>query len=76
MTRFSRAALIVFDFVDQIGQLAFIANIHLSKQYKYLLGHQKTPTFTTFMKVATTHALTDEKIRTFPKLEHKANHAP
>ena len=72
MTRFSRAALIVSNFVDQTGQLAFITNIHPSKQYKYLLEHQKTPSFTTLMEVAAAHTLIKEKMNSFSDFEQKS----
>ena len=68
MTRFSRAALTVFEFMDQMGQSEFIANIQASKQYKYLLGHQKTLTFTALMEVVAAHAL---KMNSFPSFEQK-----
>ncbi|KAL5555505.1 hypothetical protein UlMin_037741 [Ulmus minor] len=72
MTRFSRAALTVADFVDQTGQSAFVQNIHPSKQYKYLLGHQHTPTFSALMEAAAAHAATEEKMSLFPEMEVKA----
>ena len=71
MTYFSGVALTVFDFVDQTGQSAFISNIHPSKQYKYLLGHQRTPTFTMLMEAAATHTSTKEKMNPFPELDQK-----
>ena len=74
MNCFSQAALTISDFVDQTGQSAFISNIHPSKQYKYLLGHQKTLTFTTLMEAASAHALTKEKINPFPEVDQKIGH--
>ena len=75
MTHFSMVALTVSDFVDQTGQLAFISNIHPSKQYKYLLVHQKTSTFTMLMEAAAAHALTEEKMNPFPELDQKASYS-
>ena len=74
MTRFSRAALIVADFVDQMGQSAFVQNIHPNKQYKYLLGHQRTPTFSALMEAVTAHAATEEKMSLYPELDLKARY--
>ena len=74
MTRFSRVALTVADFVDQTGQSDFIQNIHLKKQYKYLLGHQQTPTFSALMEVAAAHAAMEEKMNLFPELDLKAGY--
>ena len=73
MTRFNIAALTISDFMDQTRQSAFVSNIHSSKQYEYLLGHQKTPTFTVLMEVAAAYALTEEKMDPFPELEQKSN---
>ncbi|KAL5558557.1 hypothetical protein UlMin_034768 [Ulmus minor] len=74
MTRFSRVALTVADFVDQTGQSAFVQNIHPSKQYKYLLGHQHTPTFSALMEAAAAHAATEEKMNLFPEMDLKASY--
>ena len=74
MTRFSRVALTVVDFVDQTGQSAFVQNIHPSKQYKYLLGHQHTPTFSALMEAAASHAATEEKMNLFSEREAKAGY--
>ena len=65
MSCFTRAALTVIDFNDQTGQSAFISNIHLTKQYKYHLGHQNTQLFLALMEAASSHALTKEKISPF-----------
>ena len=65
MTRFSRAALTVTSFMDETGQSAFISNFHPRKQYKYLLGHQKTSTFMELTEVAAAHALTEERMNPF-----------
>ena len=74
MTHFSWVALIVSDFVDQTGQSAFVSNINPSKQYKYLLGHQKTPTFSALMEAATAHATTEQKMNPFPELDLKTRY--
>ena len=73
-TLFSRIALTVSDFVDQTRQSAFISNIHPSKQHKYLLRHQKTPTFSMLMEAAAAHASTEEKMNPFPELDPKAGY--
>ena len=64
----------VTDFVDKTRQLAFISNILSSKQYKYLVGHQNTPTFIALMEAAATHTLTKEKMNPFLKSKQRANH--
>ena len=62
ISRFTRAALTVTDFNDQTGRSVFLANIHPSKQYKYLLSHQNSQSFSALMDVAASHALTEEKL--------------
>ena len=74
MTRFSRVALTVADFVDQTGQSAFVQNIHPSKQYKYLLGHQHTLTFSALMEAAASHAATEEKMNLFLEEDLKVSY--
>lgn len=72
MTRFSRAVFTVSNFVDQTGQSAFIANIHPSKPYKYLLEHQKMPTFIALMEAASSHVQTKENMSSFPSTNLKS----
>ena len=67
--------LTVSNFVDQMGQSTFISNIHPSKQYKYLLKHKKTSTFTMLMEAAAAHASTEEKMNLFPELDQKASYS-
>ena len=74
INRFSRAALTISRFVDETGQSAFISNIHPSNKYKYLLGHQKTLTFSDLMEAATTHALTEERMNSFFEPEQQISH--
>ena len=74
MTCFNHVALTVADFLDQMGQSAFVQNIHPSKQYKYLLGHQKTPNFSALMEAVAVHASTEEKMSLFPELDLKARY--
>ncbi|KAL5573156.1 hypothetical protein UlMin_022753 [Ulmus minor] len=62
ISRFTRAALTVTDFNDQTGRSVFLANIHPSKQYKYLLSHQNSQSFSALMDAAASHALTEEKL--------------
>ena len=76
MTHFSRVLLTISDFVNQMGQSAFISNIHPSKQYKYFLGHQKTPTFTMLIEAVAAHASMEEKMNPFLELDLKAGYGP
>ena len=69
MTRFSKVVLTISWFVDETRQLAFISNIYLSKQYKYLLGHQKTLNFSNLIEMAATHSLIEEMMNSLSKLE-------
>ena len=39
-----------------------------------MFGHQKTLTFTMLMEAAAAHALTEEKMNSFPELDQKAGH--
>ena len=65
ISHFTRVALTVTDFNDQTGRLVFLSNIHPSKQYKYLLIHQNSQSFSALMDAATSHALTEEKLSPF-----------
>ena len=69
MTRFSQVALTDSNVMDQTGQSTFIPNIHPNKQYKNVLEHQKTPTFTMLMEAAAAHALTEDKMNLLLDLE-------
>ena len=62
ISRFTRAALTVTDFNDQTGRSVFLANIHPSKPYKYLLSNQNSQSFSALMDAAASHALTEEKL--------------
>ena len=74
--RFTRTVLTVTDFNDQIGSSAFVSNIHPTKQYKYLIGHHNTQSFTILMEAAASHALTKEKISLFAEPVMPIVHAP
>lgn len=76
ISHFTRVALTVTDFNDQTRRSTFVPNIHPTKQYKYLLGHQDTQSFITLMEIVASHALTEEKINLFTEPAMPIIHAP